>query len=93
MTMQMPDKRCCDHRLYGCDYTQYMELFPHYCNVLPLQGSNEKAFIFLYALMISRVHRNYPSSITFSQLWQNSSQLARLFKMKVALSPELNTAR
>ncbi len=36
--------------------------------------------------------QNYPSSITFSQLWWNSSQLARLFKVKVALSPDLNTA-
>ncbi len=41
---------------------------------------------------VHQVHRNYPSSITFSQLWWNSSQLARLFKVKVALSPDLNTA-
>ncbi len=38
---------------------------------------------------ISQVH--YPSSIAFSQLWRNSFQLARLFKVKVALSPDLNT--
>ncbi len=96
----MPDKRCCccDHKLYGCDYTQYTELFPHHCNVLLLQCS-VKMFQLLfsfYALKkISQVHqvcRNYPSSITFSQLWRNSSQLARLFKVKVALSPDLNTA-
>uniref|UniRef100_A0A673FXK6 Potassium voltage-gated channel subfamily H member 7 n=1 Tax=Sinocyclocheilus rhinocerous TaxID=307959 RepID=A0A673FXK6_9TELE len=39
---RMPDKRCCccsDHKLYGCDYTQYTELFPHHCNALLLQGS------------------------------------------------------
>ncbi len=44
--------------------------------------------------MISQVHQvsqNYPSSIPFSQLW-NSSQLARLLKVNVALSPDLNTA-
>ncbi len=56
-----------------------------------------KRFWFLfYALKnisLVQVHRNYPSSITFSQLWWNSSQLARLFKVKVALSPDLNTAR
>ncbi len=93
----MPDKRCCccDHILYGCD----TELFPHHCNTLLFQGSM-KTFQLLfsfYALKkISQVHqvrRNDPSSITFSQLWRNSSQLARLFKVKVALSPDLNTAR
>ncbi len=79
-------------------YTQYTELFPHHCNTLLLQGS-VKTFPLLfsfYALKkISQVHqvyRNYPSSITFSQLWRNSSQLARLFKVKVALSPDLNKA-
>ncbi len=55
-----------------------------------------KRFWFLfYALKnisLVQVHRNYPSSITFSQLWWNSSQLACLFKVKVALSPDLNTA-
>ncbi len=100
----MPDKRyCCDHRLcfffrlYGCDYTQYTELFPHHCNALLSQGSM-KTFQLLfsfYALKkISQVHqvwRNYPSSSTLSAL-TNSSQLARLFKVKVALSPDLNTA-
>ncbi len=96
----MPDKLCCccgDHSLYGCDYTQYTELFPHHCNALLLQGS-VKTFQLLfsfYALKkISQVHqvrRNYTSSITFSQLWWNSSQLAHLFKVKVALSPDLNT--
>ncbi len=30
---------------------------------------------------VHQVRQNYPSSITFSQLWQNSSQLARLFKV------------
>ncbi len=37
----MSDKHCCcDHRVYGCDYTLYTEqLFPHYCNVLLLQSS------------------------------------------------------
>ncbi len=92
----MPDKRCCrDHRLYGCD----TELFPHQCNTLHLQGS-VKMFLLLFSFFalkkISQVHqvrRNYPSSITFSQLWWNSSQLARLFKVKVALSADLNTAR
>ncbi len=61
-----------------------------------------KTFQILFSLFalkkISQVHqvrRNDPSSITFtfSQLWGNSSQLARLFKVKVALSPDLNTAR
>ncbi len=42
---------------------------------------------------VHQVRRNYPSSITFSQLWPNSSQLARLFKVTVALSPDLNTVR
>ncbi len=96
----MPDKRCCccDHKLYGCDYTQYTELFPHHCNSLLSQGSM-KTFQLLFSFFglkkISQVHqvrRNYPSSITFSQLWRNSSQLAHLFKVKVALSPDLNTA-
>ncbi len=96
----MPDKRCCccEHKLYGCDYTQYTELFPHHWNALLLQGS-VKTFQLLfsfYALKkISKahqVHRNYPSSITFSQLWWNFSQLACLFNVKVALSPDLNTA-
>ncbi len=94
----MPDKRCCccDHKLYGCDYTQYTELLPHHCNALLLQGSM-KTFQLLFSffvLKISQVHQvclNYPSSVTFSQLWRNSSQLARLFKVKAALSPDLNT--
>ncbi len=50
-------------------------------------------FTFFALKKISQVHqvcRNYLSSITFSQLWWNSSQLARLFKVKVALY--LNTA-
>lgn len=84
---------------YGYDYTQYTELFPHHCNALLSQGSM-KTFQLLFSFFalkkISQVHQvrwNYPSSITFSQLWRNSSQLARLFKVKVALSPDLNTVR
>ncbi len=92
----MPDSRCCcDHKLYGCDYTWYTELFLHHCNVLLSQRS-VKTFMSLFSFFalkkISQVHRNDPSSITFSQLWWNSSQLARLFKVKVALSHDLNTA-
>ncbi len=91
----MPDRRCCcDHKLYGCDYTRYTELFLHHCNVLLSQGS-VKTFMPLFSFFalkkISEVHQNYPSSITFSPLWWNSSQLARLFKVKVALSHDLNT--
>ncbi len=93
---QMPDRRCCcDHKLYGCDCTRYTELFPHHCNALLSQGS-VKTFMPLFSFFalkkISQVHRNDPSSITFSQLWWNSSQLARLLKVKVALSHDLNTA-
>ncbi len=83
----------------GCDYTQYTELFPHHCNALLLQGyvkTFQLLFSFYALKKISQVHqvrRNYPSSITFSQLWPNSSQLARLFKVTVALSPDLNTVR
>ncbi len=68
-------------------------------NTLLFQGSMKtfRLLFSIYALKkISQVHqvrRNYPSSITFSQLWRNSCQLARLFKVKVALSPDLNTAR
>ncbi len=75
----------------------YMELFPHQCKALLSQGSMktfELLFYFFVLKKISQVHqvrRYYPSSITFSQLWRNSSQLARLFKVKVALSPDLNT--
>ncbi len=76
---------------------QYTELFPHCCNTLLLQGS-VKTFQLLFSFFalkkISQVHqvcRNYPFSITFSQLWWNSSQIARLFKVKVALSPNLKT--
>ncbi len=92
----MPDRCCCcDHKLYGCDYTWYTELFLHHCNVLLSQGS-VKTFMSLFSFFalkkISEVHRNDPSSITVSQLWRNSSQLARLFKVKVALSHDLNTA-
>ncbi len=68
-------------------YTQYTELFPHHCNTLLLFS-----FYALTNISPVQVHRNYPSSMTFSQLWRNSSQLARLFKVKVALSPDLNTA-
>ncbi len=72
--------------------------FPHHCNTLLLQGSMKpfQLLFSFYSLKISQVHQvhwNYPSSITFSQVWRNSSQLARLFKVKVALSPDLNTAR
>ncbi len=61
---------------------RYMELFPHQCKALLSQGSM-KTFELLFYFLIS--------SITFTQLWRNSSQLARLFKVKVALSPDLNT--
>ncbi len=76
---------------------QYTELFPHHCNTLLLQGSMKpfQLLFSFYSLKISQVHQvrwNYPSSITFSQVWRNSSQLSLLFKVKVALSPDLNTA-
>ncbi len=69
-----------------------------HCNALFLQGSmktSQLLFSFFTLKKISQVHqvcRNDPSSITFSQLWWNSSQLARLFKVKVAMSPDQNTA-
>ncbi len=69
-----------------------------HCNALFLQGSmktSQLLFSFFTLKKISQVHqvcRNDPSSITFSQLWWNSSQLACLFKVKVAMSPDQNTA-
>ncbi len=79
---------------YGCDYTQYTELFPHHCNALHFQASM-KTFELLFSFFalkkisqVHQVHRNDPSSITFSQLWWNSSQLARLFKCSLVTWPE-----
>ncbi len=73
-----------------CAVTVSHELFPHHCNSLLFQGSMKtfQVLFSFYALKkISQVHQvcqNYPSLITFSQLWRNSSQLACLFKVKVA---------
>ncbi len=44
-----------------------------------------------YHRFIKFVEIIHPRSL--SQLWRNSSQLARLFKLNVALSPDRNTAR
>ncbi len=80
------------------DYTQYTELLPHHCNVLLFQGSMktfQHLFSFCALKKISQVHqvcRNYPSLITFNQLWRNSSQLVHPFKVNVALSPDLKAA-
>ncbi len=90
----MPDKRCCDHRLYGCDYsnTQIFSLTIVTCCFYKVLWTRFSFYFPLgYSMKISQVHRNYPSSITFSQLWRNSSLRAHLFKVKAALSPDLNT--
>ncbi len=79
---------------YGCDYTQYTELFPHHCNTLLSQGP-WKRFSFYFPLRPEEdITGSSKLSILdhFSQLWRNSSQLVRLFKVKAALSPDLNTA-
>ncbi len=103
--MTMPDKRCCccDHRFMDVitRNTQSFSLTIVTCCFFKVPWKRFYFILFsikllfsFYALKkISQVHRNYPSLITFSQLWRNSSQLAHLFKVKVALSPDLNTAR
>ncbi len=83
---------------YGCDYTQYTELFPHHCNTLLSQGP-WKRFSFYFPLRPEEDITGSSCCLKLSildhcsQLWRNSSQLARLFKVKAALSPDLNTAR
>ncbi len=59
----------------------------------PRINENISAFIFPFRPEEDiSVSSKLSISITFSQLWRNSSQLAHLFKVKVALSPYLNTA-
>ncbi len=78
----MPDKGCCccDHKLYGCDCTQYTEVFSHYCNALLLQAS-VKAFQLLFSFTACRKHHRFIKFVKMihprsSQLWRNSSKLA-----------------
>ncbi len=68
----MPDKLCCDHRLYGCDYTQYTEIFYHHCNMLLLQGS-VKTFQLLFSFFalkkISQIHQIRCTHYTIWKSW------------------------
>ncbi len=68
----MPDKLCCDHRLYGCDYTQYTEIFSHHCNMLLLQGS-VKTFQLLFSFFalkkISQIHQIRCTHYTIWKSW------------------------